>query len=298
MHVCVYFVCVCVRVLCVCVCVYLVWFFFLRVCVPLFGDSPNDLHCSLDNDPLYNLKYDAVVKEIRRQADPEQRLVGVTEEKGTGRRGTACVERNDREEMLFFPRLTAACLLLPCPNFAPTPFAPAVLSSCSLFCSLPGGNNGRLKFVGLAASNQPLDWITAFLNPSNHEPGIPLDYVSFHFYASSTSRTDPATFTNFFRLGLWCVRLCVCASALRQFTMLAAACDCREADAFLANLKTIAQIRASLSPSTKLSCDETGVILPGGAITGHGSGHEAAAAGRKREEVCVLARQRQTDKNT
>ena len=110
----------------------------------------------------------------------------------------------------FFPRLTAACLLLPCPNFAPTPFAPAVLSSCSLFCSLPGGNNGRLKFVGLAASNQPLDWITAFLNPSNHEPGIPLDYVSFHFYASSTSRTDPATFTNFFRLGLWCVRLCVC----------------------------------------------------------------------------------------
>ena len=87
-------------------------------------------------------------------------------------------------------------------------------------------------------------------------------------------------------------------SALRQFTMLAAACDCRDADAFLANLKTIAQIRASLSPSTKLSCDETGVILPGGAITGHGSGHEAAAAGRKREEVCVLARQRQTDKNT
>eukprot|EP00043_Microstomoeca_roanoka_P017588 m.184224 g.184224 ORF g.184224 m.184224 type:complete len:614 (-) comp16665_c1_seq2:2397-4238(-) len=92
----------------------------------------------------------------------------------------------------------------------------------------------RIKFVGLAAEGQPLDWISSFLNHSNHLPGIPLDYVSFHFYASCSNRTDPTTYTAFFS----------------------------NADAFLEQLKQIVALRATLSPETKLSCDETGVILP------------------------------------
>eukprot|EP00056_Hartaetosiga_gracilis_P008820 m.126720 g.126720 ORF g.126720 m.126720 type:complete len:616 (+) comp12997_c0_seq10:1643-3490(+) len=92
----------------------------------------------------------------------------------------------------------------------------------------------RIKFVGLAASGSPLDWISYFLDPKNHQPGIPRDYVSFHFYANCPSRTDPKNYENFFK----------------------------EADGFIANAKQIAAVRASLSPATKISCDEMGVILP------------------------------------
>ncbi|EGD76938.1 hypothetical protein PTSG_07279 [Salpingoeca rosetta] len=137
------------------------------------GPKYNLTHWEVFNEPQgchglnaqqYNKQYDAVVKEIRRQADP----------------------------------------------------------------------NHRLKFVGLAASGQPLDWIASFLNHSNHAPDTPLDYVSFHFYASCTNRTDPDTYTSFFG----------------------------DADQFLQQLEKIAHLRSQLSPNTKLSCDETGVILP------------------------------------
>ena len=64
----------------------------------------------------------------------------------------------------------------------------------------------------LALSGRELDWISYFLNASNHQPGIPLDYISFHFCASPaiilpgscpadaspSSRTDPSTYEQFF----------------------------------------------------------------------------------------------------
>ena len=42
------------------------------------------------------------------------------------------------------------------------------------------------KFVGLALSNPGRDerFFEYFLNPANHKPGIPLDMISYHFYAS------------------------------------------------------------------------------------------------------------------
>eukprot|EP00055_Hartaetosiga_balthica_P009775 m.39890 g.39890 ORF g.39890 m.39890 type:complete len:643 (-) comp6894_c0_seq2:1647-3575(-) len=92
----------------------------------------------------------------------------------------------------------------------------------------------RIKFVGLAASGSPLDWISYFLDPNNHKAGIPRDYVSFHFYANCPNRTDPQNYENFFV----------------------------EADGFLLQAHQIASVRASLSPGTKISCDEMGVILP------------------------------------
>ena len=38
-----------------------------------------------------------------------------------------------------------------------------------------------------APSHQP-DYFEYFLNPANHKPGIPLDYISYHFYAVAHHR--------------------------------------------------------------------------------------------------------------
>ena len=42
----------------------------------------------------------------------------------------------------------------------------------------------KTQFVGLGLGNaaQP-KFYEYFLNPKNHKKGIPLDYISFHFYA-------------------------------------------------------------------------------------------------------------------
>ena len=93
------------------------------------------------------------------------------------------------------------------------------------------------KFVGLAlggASSNP-KYYEYFLNPANHKPGIPLDYISFHFYAS------PALDET---LDGW------------QHTFF------NQADGFLASTKFILAIRDRLSPKTKIDTDELGVILP------------------------------------
>jgi hypothetical protein len=37
-----------------------------------------------------------------------------------------------------------------------------------------------------------------FLNASNHAPGIPLDVVSFHYYADCKSRTTVTDYEAFF----------------------------------------------------------------------------------------------------
>lgn len=57
-----------------------------------------------------------------------------------------------------------------------------------------------MKFVGLAlcCPSGELDWFEYFLNKSNHAPGVPIDYISYHFYASSNSRTDPSSYVSFF----------------------------------------------------------------------------------------------------
>ena len=93
------------------------------------------------------------------------------------------------------------------------------------------------KFVGLglaSAGGNP-KFYEYFLNPKNHKAGIPLDYISFHFYAS------PALDEG---LDGW------------QHTFF------NQADGFLATTRFIVDIRNRLSPSTKLDTDELGVILP------------------------------------
>ena len=93
------------------------------------------------------------------------------------------------------------------------------------------------KFVGLALaqpSNDP-KWFEYFLDPSHHKPGTPLDYVSYHFYATPTLDQD---------INDW------------QYTFF------DQADRFLTTTKYIEAIRKRLSPETKTDTDELGVILP------------------------------------
>jgi len=93
----------------------------------------------------------------------------------------------------------------------------------------------KTKFVGLAmAYADRFNYYEYFLDPKNHRPGIPLDMISYHFYAGPGSQANnPAT---------W------------HF--------CEQADQFLATVRKIETIRKRLSPSTKTDTDELGVIAP------------------------------------
>ncbi|WP_236657042.1 glycosyl hydrolase family 39 [Acidisarcina polymorpha] len=93
------------------------------------------------------------------------------------------------------------------------------------------------KFVGLALaqpSNDP-KWFEYFLDPRHHKPGIPLDYVSYHFYATPSLDQD---------INDW------------QYTFF------DQADRFLATTRYIEAIRKRLTPETKTDTDELGIILP------------------------------------
>jgi len=91
------------------------------------------------------------------------------------------------------------------------------------------------KFMGMALA-YPGDnpqYFEYFLNPANHKPGIPLDYISYHFYAIPTPSETIAD---------W------------QYTYF------DQAKGFLTAVKFIENIRKRLSPQTKTDADELGVI--------------------------------------
>ena len=92
----------------------------------------------------------------------------------------------------------------------------------------------QMTFVGLAlASTANPRYFEYFLDPKNHKPGVPLDFVSYHFYASPTSDQTPE---------------------VEQFTYF------DQADGFLKAVRYIESIRQRLSPATKTTIDELGVI--------------------------------------
>jgi hypothetical protein len=93
--------------------------------------------------------------------------------------------------------------------------------------------------VGLALSNPQgsPEWFEYFLNPSRHKPGIPLDMISYHFYALSEPTED----------------LDAC-----QYDYFA------QADHFLDTVRYIEVIRKRLSPQTRTTVDEIGAFLPNG----------------------------------
>ena len=93
----------------------------------------------------------------------------------------------------------------------------------------------QMKFVGLALAG-PSDnprMFEYFLNPAHHKPGIPLDMISYHFYAVPTVDQTPE---------------------VEQFTFF------EQADHFLTTVKYVEEIRKRLSPGTRTTIDEIGSI--------------------------------------
>ncbi|MBX6361700.1 MAG: glycosyl hydrolase family 39 [Acidobacterium ailaaui] len=92
------------------------------------------------------------------------------------------------------------------------------------------------KFVGLALAleNTP-EWFEYFLNHKNHKPGVPLDGISYHFYARPSPQDKP--------IEGW------------QYSFF------EQADNFLVKVRYIENIRKRLSPHTFTDLDELGVIL-------------------------------------
>ena len=101
----------------------------------------------------------------------------------------------------------------------------------------------EMKFVGLALSG-PSDaprTFAYFLDPKNHQPGVPLDYISFHVYATPSGDQT---------LDSW------------QYTFFDRASE------FVSVTRYILQIRDQLSPSTKVLVNEAGSILTGDMVQG------------------------------
>lgn len=92
-----------------------------------------------------------------------------------------------------------------------------------------------LKFVGvsLAGPGQNPEFFEYFLNHKNHAPGVPLDYISYHFYAVPTPDET---------------------LEVQQHTVFA------QADGFLNTVRYIETIRKRLSPGTGTMINEIGII--------------------------------------
>lgn len=97
----------------------------------------------------------------------------------------------------------------------------------------------KTKFIGLALSNPEHDvrYFEYFLNHAHHKSGVPINFISYHFYAKPTPNQG---------INNW------------QYTFF------DQANGFLSTVRYIQAIRKRLSPSTKTDVDEIGVILPSG----------------------------------
>jgi hypothetical protein len=100
----------------------------------------------------------------------------------------------------------------------------------------------QMKFMGLAlAGTSPNIFLLEnipgyfeyFLNPRNHKPGIPVDMVSYHFYAGPTVDQSPE---------------------VQQYTVF------DQAAGFLNSVRYLESIRQRLSPKTQTDLDELGCI--------------------------------------
>ena len=92
------------------------------------------------------------------------------------------------------------------------------------------------KFMGMALAQPSLvpQYFEYFLDPKNHKPGIPVDYISYHFYASPGPDQT---------IQDW------------QYTFF------DQAEGFLNTVRYAEVVRKRLSPQTKVDLDELGVIL-------------------------------------
>ena len=106
----------------------------------------------------------------------------------------------------------------------------------------------NLKFVGMALAmpSQRPDFFEYFLDPKNHQPGIPLDFISYHFYAVPTPDQTPE---------------------IQGYTFFA------QAEGFLNTVRYVETIRKRLSPATRTTIDEIGAISAEDLVQGE-PGHQ------------------------
>ena len=88
--------------------------------------------------------------------------------------------------------------------------------------------------LALASEDNP-KMFEYFLDPAHHQAGTPLDYISYHFYATPREGENLQT---------W------------QYTFW------NQAETFLRTVRYAEAIRKRLSPATKVDLDELGAILP------------------------------------
>ncbi len=95
----------------------------------------------------------------------------------------------------------------------------------------------RIKFVGmaLAAPSAEPQFFEYFLNHKHHKPGIPINMISYHFYAVPSLHEPPEAM---------------------QYTFF------DQADHFLDVVRYIQSMRQRLSPETETDTDELGCIVP------------------------------------
>ncbi|CZS92068.1 hypothetical protein WAI453_000064 [Rhynchosporium graminicola] len=94
------------------------------------------------------------------------------------------------------------------------------------------------KFVGLALGDNSKDmkYFESFLNPANHKPGTPIDFVSYHFYGMPSVASSES-------------------QAAQSFA---------QTDEFIVDVERIEEIRKRLSPSTRSTLNEIGTFDPQG----------------------------------
>jgi hypothetical protein len=91
----------------------------------------------------------------------------------------------------------------------------------------------HMKFVSLAldSAEDHMPLMEYFLDPRHHQPGIPRDVVSYHFYAKPTQNEPPE---------------------VQRYTFF------NQADHFLAVVRWVESVRQRLSPQTQSDLDELG----------------------------------------
>lgn len=95
----------------------------------------------------------------------------------------------------------------------------------------------NLKFMAMALAqpSKAPEQFEYFLNPAHHRQGVPLDFITYHFYASPTPEED---------LNNW------------QYTFF------NQEEGFLNTVRYVETIRKRYAPTVKTDLNELGVILP------------------------------------
>ncbi len=96
----------------------------------------------------------------------------------------------------------------------------------------------KMKFIGmsLAYPHKSPEFFEYFLNPKNHKQDVPIDMISYHFYAKAA---QDATFESL------------------QYSFF------EQAESFVNTVRYVEAIRTRLSPKTGTVINEVGSILPG-----------------------------------